>query len=304
MRATQPQRSAIRVAKIADRAEALVRGVWHRLVAALDEASSPHSVLPVVRRVLHGLSEALRHELIAAMRAEAAASRREAAAAITARLTPEQMRHALATRRRRRLHEERLHEEIVFDLSALLGVGVHSNADGDSDDTDTLARLLFPPPRAEQVDAIVYATGWVKRLAAATRLAEPERLAPIISAGMAAGKTRQQLVRDLLPIVDGVRSTARRIARTEGMRVAGAMQMATHESLGDLVVGYRINATLDSAVRPEHRERDGTIYWRHPKAGQLGFDRMPNPPQEADGSTAWNCRCWLEPILSEEEGAG
>jgi hypothetical protein len=82
------------------------------------------------------------------------------------------------------------------------------------------------------------------------------------------------------------------------------MQMTAHSQLGDLVAGWQIHATLDERTRPEHAARNGTIYWIHPKAGQRGVDEMPHPPMEADGSTAWNCRCFLTPVLREPDEPG
>jgi SPP1 gp7 family putative phage head morphogenesis protein len=105
------------------------------------------------------------------------------------------------------------------------------------------------------------------------------------------------IAREILPAVQNVQASARRIARTESLRVAAAVQMEAHAGLGSLVVGYRINATLDKNTRPEHRARDGTAYYAHPQGDQLGYDQMPRPPQESDGSMAWNCRCWLSPLI-------
>lgn len=161
-----------------------------------------------------------------------------------------------------------------------------------------LTDLLFPAPAESWIDGIVRSSGWEQRLAAGTRLATPERLADLLVSGLAAGKSQQEVAQDLLPHVDGVRSSARRVARTECLRVSNAAQHAAHEGLGEIVAGYQVIATLDSHTRPEHAARNGTTYWRHPKPGQLGFDRMPHPPIEADGSVAHNCRCALVPVLT------
>jgi len=164
-----------------------------------------------------------------------------------------------------------------------------------------LQDLVFPMDMAE-VNRIVFGapfgSPWPERLAQQTSLAEPATLANVIASGFAAGRTPQQVQQTLLPLVDNVRSTARRLARTEGIRVAHDIGMAQHEKLGDMVEGYQIHATLDQHTRPAHRARHGTIYYRHPRPGQLGFDQLPHPPLEADGSVALNCRCFLIPILA------
>lgn len=177
------------------------------------------------------------------------------------------------------------------------------NADPSTDTLDfrqQLADLIFPPPPEEWVRNIVFSGDWVQRLQA-TPSARPEAIASRIADGLAAGKTHVQIARDVRPLVDGIRSRARTIARTESMRVAHAGQMQCHAQLGDLVIGYQVRATLDQHTRPAHAARNGTIYYRDPVAGQLGYEKMPHPPQEADGSTAWGCRCYLVPVLRPPE---
>lgn len=165
-----------------------------------------------------------------------------------------------------------------------------------------LAGFLFPPPSEEQVKRIVYApmagVTWEERLERATRTsATPRQLAEIVGEGVAQGKMASQIAKDLLPVVDGVRSTARRIARTESLRVFNSVNHEAHQGLGDMIRGYQIHATLDQNTRPEHAARNGTIYYVSPKAGQKGLDEMPHPPMEADGTEAWSCRCWTSPVL-------
>ncbi len=163
--------------------------------------------------------------------------------------------------------------------------------------------MLFPPPPKATVDEIVYAKvnglTWLQRLEHATRTsATPQRLAETVAQGVAAGDTQQQIARRLLPVVDGVRSTARRIARTEGLRVAQEIQVRAWDGLGEMLQGYQIRAVLDERTREEHRLRNGTIYYKDPKPGQHGLEECPRPPLEADGTIAWNCRCTLSPVLA------
>lgn len=170
--------------------------------------------------------------------------------------------------------------------------------------------LIFPPPDRATIDRIIFAPSgnrtWQDRVASLTRLAQPEQLASILAAGMAQGKSQREIANDLLPAVNGVRSSARRIARTESLRVAHSLQQQAHEQLGDLVEAYVVHAQLDQWTRPWHAARNGTVYYKEPKAGQKGPFQMPNPPEEAADPSerppntpfvAPNCRCWLSPML-------
>lgn len=162
-----------------------------------------------------------------------------------------------------------------------------------------LLDILFPKPTEQQVRSVIFAGDWTGRLAATTRLAPPLTLAGLLTAGLLAGKSQQEIARDIAPAVNNVRASARRVARTECLRVAAAMQMEAHEQLGDLVIGYQIHATLDKHTRRWHRERDGTIYYLRPRPNQKGPEQMPHPPDEAADprerppgtpQTAYNCR--------------
>ena len=163
---------------------------------------------------------------------------------------------------------------------------------------DRVADLLFPPPPESAV------RGHVDLLLANIPFHgenghwPPERLAQIVSQGYAQGKSQRDVAKDLLPAVNNVRASAMRVARTWGMHVTHEEQMKVHAGLGDAVIGYQIHAVLDQNTRPRHRARNGTIYYADPKPGQPGYDQMPRPPLEADGSMSWNCRCWLSPVLA------
>jgi len=174
-----------------------------------------------------------------------------------------------------------------------------------------LQAVLFPAFTAAQVEGVVYRGDWQGRLHLATKLALPDHLATIITSGLVLGKTHQEIARDLRPAVQGVIVSARRIARTECLRVANKVQFDAHKQLGDLVIGYRVLATLDQHTRPWHASRSGTVYYINPGPGQKGLAQMPHPPDEADDPserpagtphTAWNCRCWLVPVLRSMAG--
>lgn len=158
-------------------------------------------------------------------------------------------------------------------------------------------QLVFPGPRVEEVTATlapyVAAGEWDGIGDKDQRI--PADLANAFAMGMSQGKTQQEIARDLLPYFNDDRVRARRFARTFSMLVAHQGRIDAVEKISP--IGYQIHATRDSRTRPEHAARDGTVYYREPTEGQKGFGEMPRPPLEADGRPAWNCRCWLSPVL-------
>ena len=139
--------------------------------------------------------------------------------------------------------------------------------------------------QADELQRPLFGRTWEQDLANASRLTgyDPDGMARQLALSLALGKNIRQAAQDLLPMVDGVKSTARRIARTYGMQVAHYGAMTAHESLGpDMVIGYQIHAVRGNPhSRPWHVFRSGTIYYREPKEGQKGFHQMPQPPLEA-----------------------
>lgn len=180
---------------------------------------------------------------------------------------------------------------------------VHAQDLGD----DTRAReifqaILFPAPPLERVQRIIFGGAggvpWTQRLASETRLAAPDVIANILAAGFSAGMGPRQIAQQLEPVVSGVSATARRIARTEGMRVAHAIQWENNQAIASMTLGHQVHAQLDQNTRPAHAARNGRIYYVNPKPGQRGLDEMPHPPIEADGEVAHNCRCWMSVVLA------
>ena len=112
----------------------------------------------------------------------------------------------------------------------------------------------------------------------------------------AEARTGKQIAADLTDVFDGYAGAARRVARTAGLQVATQTQLAVSEQIPDMVAGYELNTVLDERVRPEHRAAHGRRFYRVPKAGQRGMNEMPQPPIWG-GQVAWNCRCFLVPII-------
>lgn len=282
-RAVEASLATDRIGAAADRAAGLV---WRQMLAILREARDVGTALHGIRRAYFGLVPLVSRAMLDGFAKLHDQTRQDAKRAILATLPAGYLARAAA----KRVQESR--------TLALREPG----APGPDEARAMIDRLLFPSPAEHDVYALVrnLAIGgetWEQRLHKAAPPWSLPRLASVIAQGYAGGKSQREIAQDLLPVVDGVRSSARRLARTYGMAVAHRTQMDTADGLGDLVVGYQVHATLDQFTRPLHRARDGQIYYREPGPGQKGMDECPHPPQEADGTTAWNCRCFLTPVL-------
>lgn len=166
----------------------------------------------------------------------------------------------------------------------------------DAQKDEVLQAVLFPPPSKKQINDALTTTDWEDRFASLSRLISDGRavLNQMIR-GYADGENLQQLTKRIEPLVGGIKASARRIARTEGMRVAENMQRRSWEPLGDLMVGVQILAVLDERTRPEHATRNGTVYYKHPKPGQKSIAQLPDLPD------APNCRCMSVPVMAPPE---
>ena len=158
--------------------------------------------------------------------------------------------------------------------------------DDDDLDADEIRQafldLLFPPPPEEWVRQ--HTNRLIAPFLAAPRpdLKPPELLANVLISHYSQGATQQEIAKALLPEVDGVRASARRVARTWGIALANDGNMAAHEQLGDMVIGYELFSARRVSSRPWHVERHGTVYKRNPGPGEKGFFQMPHPPREPD----------------------
>ena len=136
-----------------------------------------------------------------------------------------------------------------------------------------------------------------------TRLIDPQAASDIVLQGVAEGFDRTKIAKNLTQVFGGFESSARRVARTEGLRVATQTQLSASEEIPELVIGYKVFAVPKTEYsRPEHLKRSGTSYFRNPKGDQLGFDVLPQPPFDNPGNVLQhNCRCGLLPLFSIEE---
>jgi len=100
--------------------------------------------------------------------------------------------------------------------------------------------------------------------------------------------------------VGNVRYKARRIARTEGVRISQDALERTWEQVPDLFTGYLWNSALLPQTRVDHAGRDGTRYIRKgdgnyvAENGNYAGEVFPGIPLGP------NCLCWTEPILLDE----
>jgi SPP1 gp7 family putative phage head morphogenesis protein len=285
-----------------DRADRHVGTVWRRLLAILDQFRGPHRAVEAYQAILD-LLRPLGHELVGVIGTAATDAAREsyddAAGTLIAQLPAAMLlRTAPVTEARDPL-------QITFD-----GVrGFLPNFDGlpDDEQDELFRQMIFPAPSADRVRSVVYGNGWINRIDAMTRAAPPESVASAVMQNITAGKKINDLARELLPMFNGVRATARRVARDTSMHAAHAMQHQAWNQLGDLVLGYQVNAVLDERTRPEHRARNGQRFYKQPRPGQKGMDECPQPPFESPkngAGLAYNCRCFLTPTLANPTDAG
>lgn len=169
------------------------------------------------------------------------------------------------------------------DAAAVLRDPASREQLSDAEQRQLFADLLFPAPDRTAVDRRMERLVAPLRMQGRADLVSPDLMANVVSAGIAVGKEQREIAQDLLPLVDNVRASAARVARTWSLHVAHEAQMEAHEALGpNLVAGYQVHATLDSHTRPWHAHRSGTVYYRSPGPRQKGFDQMPRPPLEPE----------------------
>lgn len=149
----------------------------------------------------------------------------------------------------------------------------------------TEAAKPFRKPTKARAAELVHNTGWEARMNQLTRLADPRQLAEAIAQGVAAGEAPAKLAKRIRPLVGNVASAARRVARTEAIRVAHEIELEGYEQLGDMVVGYQVHALLDqvdAAGTPGPRR---TAILPEPGRGRAGHgpDAPAAPGSRRDG---------------------
>jgi SPP1 gp7 family putative phage head morphogenesis protein len=115
-----------------------------------------------------------------------------------------------------------------------------------------VTRIVFAPFNGET---------WTQRLR--NWIPQSNDIALEVANGISLGKSRQEIARALLPIVENSRVAAVRIARTETHRVNVTAQMQSMtQALGPAIEEWIYTATDDARVSPEHWALNGTRYKR------------------------------------------
>jgi hypothetical protein len=171
----------------------------------------------------------------------------------------------------------------------------------------------FGSPTTEEVDQILSATN------AADGKSAMERIRTVLQKDMyyLRGAIRQSMsgefsgasavadlknrTKGLLDTNEGINYKAKRIARTEGSRVAEAAQRRSWRQVGDIIKGIRAWTAGDSKVRDSHQPWHRKLYYR--SGGGSTFiardgERLPEFP------AAPNCRGYTSVELIDELYAG
>jgi hypothetical protein len=190
---------------------------------------------------------------------------------------------------------------------------IDGTLDPDSPAARSLVRQFeFPPPSAEVSRGIINNAPWLDGVPWQDRIrtvtsSQASELLNVLSSGIAGGKNIDQLTRDVKESSGLVDWQARRIARTEGVRVAQGTLEFADEQAGDLNVGRRWFSALLRNTRPKHAAQHRREFFRvQSAAGTVVFvahdgkDPIDKPP------IPWepNCLCWDESILPVDLEAG
>jgi SPP1 gp7 family putative phage head morphogenesis protein len=153
--------------------------------------------------------------------------------------------------------------------------------------------MIVQPSKADVLEIIMRPNpkdgrGWESRLEGwSKKIVDKDKLKETLAKKYAAGAGVEEIARAIKPMVQGIGSSARRIANTEGMRIANALQDKVYEKAGDIITGFTRNEILDEVTRMHHRTLNGRVY---------GKDEVrPELPDEP------NCRGWWTPILATDK---
>lgn len=162
-----------------------------------------------------------------------------------------------------------------------------------------IATTVFPGLTAQQVSYVVAHQQIPQKIYTALKRSgsSPRQIASMVAI-MANPAERQRLLDDYFR---RLRNAAYTSVRTGMASMIGQTNREVYDAIPADVIGFQVLGILDNRIRPEHRARHGTIYYKVPGVDRPGFEEMPNPPLEADGSYAYNCRCVLIPVFKGDD---
>lgn len=163
---------------------------------------------------------------------------------------------------------------------------------------DLIRNLEFPPPTEQKVRQILTDTtapdglSWEHRIKTVPQ-ADLDRLLGTITREFSQGGDISAIQKPLEAFFSAENYKARRIARTEGVRVAEAGLRESWQQVGDMVGAIQTWTAGDANVRDSHEHWHGKIFKRQSDGTYVAADgeRLPTFP------AAPNCRCWSSPIL-------
>lgn len=113
--------------------------------------------------------------------------------------------------------------------------------------------------------------------------------------GLESSTRAREVAQEIARSGDVTQSRATLIARTEVARTASVLTQTRAQYVGSTHYVWR--TSRDGAVRPGHRDMEGkACEWAHPPAVNESGRVMHFHPGQI-----WNCRCWPEPILIDDE---
>lgn len=119
-----------------------------------------------------------------------------------------------------------------------------------------------------------------------------ERVRTLANEAIVQGTRPTELAKEILRTGEVAESRAILIARTETSRTATELTRARAEHVGSTHFIWRTAG--DSDVRPSHRKLNGKVFrWDSPPECDLGHHALPG--------SIWNCRCFPETIISEDD---
>lgn len=123
-------------------------------------------------------------------------------------------------------------------------------------------------------------------------LAAAQRVHVLATESLHTGTRAAELAQKILETGDVTQSRATLIARTETSRAATVLTQTRAQHIGSEYFVWR--TVGDSDVRPTHKALNGrTFRWDDPPECDPGHFALPG--------SIWNCRCYPEPVIPEDD---